>query len=165
MEKPSIILGIDPGTQITGFGIIRNSNPAPQVIDFGCIRPPPRLPASERYLIIFNGIEALIEKYQPDALAIETQFVYRNVQTAMKLGIARGMAILAAARKQISIFEYAPTKAKLAVVGTGAASKEQVQRMVQLLLNLSELPTPDDAADALAIALCHAHTSKKLFTN
>jgi crossover junction endodeoxyribonuclease RuvC len=162
MSKHNIILGIDPGTQITGFGIIRSHAPGPQVLDYGCIRPPARLSCYERYLIIFNAIEALIEKYKPDALAIESQFVYRNAQTAMKLGIARGMALLAATRKQIPIFEYAPKKAKLAVVGTGNASKEQVQRMIQLLLNLPEPPTPEDAADALAIAICHSHSLKFL---
>lgn len=160
MDQPSVILGIDPGTQITGFGIIRIQSPKPQVLDYGCIRPPAKLSCYERYLIIFNGIEALLEKYKPDVLAIESQFVYRNAQTAMKLGIARGMALLAATRKQIPIFEYAPTKAKLAVVGTGTASKQQVQRMIQLLLNLPKPPTPEDAADALAIALCHAHATK-----
>ncbi len=158
MSQPPIILGIDPGTLITGFGIIRVHPQTPQVLDYGCIRPPSKLTCYERYLIIFNSIEALIEKHHPDVLAIESQFVYRNPQTAMKLGIARGMALLAAARKQIPIFEYAPKKAKLAVVGTGTASKEQVQRMIQLLLHLPHPPTPEDAADALAIALCHAHT-------
>jgi crossover junction endodeoxyribonuclease RuvC len=160
MPTPSIILGIDPGTQITGFGIIRTHSSSTQVLDFGCIRPPPRLSCHERYLILFNAIEALVEKHRPHALAIETQFVHRNAQSAMKLGIARGMAILAAMRKEIPIFEYAPKKAKLAIVGKGGASKQQVQRMIQLLLNLPELPTPEDAADALAIALCHAHTLK-----
>lgn len=160
MKNSLTILGIDPGTQVTGFGIIRLQTPAMQVVDYGCIRPPARLSCHERYLIIFNAIEALIEKHQPQALAIETQFVYRNAQSAMKLGIARGMAILAAARKQIPIFEYAPKKAKLAVTGRGTASKEQVQRMIQILLQLPHLPTPEDAADALSIALCHAHTLK-----
>jgi crossover junction endodeoxyribonuclease RuvC len=101
-----------------------------------------------------------MEKYQPDAVAIETQFVYKNVQSAMKLGMARAMGLLAAARRQIPIFEYAPTKAKLAVVGNGGASKMQVQKMIQLLLRLPTLPEPEDAADALALAICHAHTIK-----
>lgn len=155
----AIILGIDPGTQITGFGVIQiQSRGKMEALDYGCIRPPARLVCYERYNIIFDGIEALLDKFQPTAMAIETQFVHRNAQTAMKLGIARGMALLAATRRKIPIFEYAPKKAKRAVVGNGSASKEQVQRMMQILLDLPQLPTPEDAADALAIAMCHAHT-------
>jgi crossover junction endodeoxyribonuclease RuvC len=159
-KEPLVIFGVDPGTQITGFGVIRTRSHILDVLDFGCIRPPTRLSCHERYLIIFEGIEALLDKHKPDALAVETQFFYRNAQSAMKLGIARGMALLAATRRKIPIFEYAPKKAKLAVVGHGSASKEQVQRMIQLLLKLPSPPTPEDAADALAIALCHAHTIK-----
>ncbi len=157
-----VILGVDPGTRITGYGLIACQGGKTIPIDFGCIRPPLRLSCHDRYLAIFEGLEALIERHTPDAIAIETQFVYRNVQSAMKLGIARGMAILAASRKKIPIFEYAPKKTKLAVVGTGAASKHQVQRMIQLLLSLSKLPEPEDAADALAVAICHAHTLKPM---
>ncbi|HSW86767.1 MAG TPA: crossover junction endodeoxyribonuclease RuvC [Rhabdochlamydiaceae bacterium] len=160
MQHPSphkIILGIDPGTRITGFGVIKMKNGSSEPLDFGCIRPPQKLEISERYLVIFNAIDHLIETYQPHAVAIETQFVYKNAQSAMKLGMARGMAILAAARRKIPIYEYAPKKAKKAVVGNGAASKEQVQRMIQVLLRLPQLPEPEDAADALALALCHAH--------
>ena len=153
-----IILGIDPGTQVTGFGMIALHHEGAEVIDYGCIRPPSQLSCHQRYLIIFNAIEDLIEKHHPHALAVETQFVYRNIQSAMKLGIARGMAILAAMRKEVPVFEYAPRKAKLAITGQGNASKSQMQRMIQLLLHLPHLPTPEDAADALAIALCHAHT-------
>lgn len=153
-----IILGIDPGTQVTGYGIIRGEK---KVLDYGCIRPPIKLSPQERYLFIFTGIEYLIEQFAPAALAIETQFVYKNPQSALKLGMARGMAILAAAKKKIDVFEYTPRKAKLAVVGNGAASKEQVQKMVQYLLELPSLPKPEDAADALALALCHAHTLRR----
>lgn len=156
-----IILGIDPGTKVTGYGLIKMKFNTYEVLDFGCIRPPAKAEASEKYLIIFNGIEQLLETYSPDAVAVETQFMYKNAQSSMKLGMARGMAILAAARRKISLYEYAPRKAKLAVVGNGAASKEQVQKMIQVLLHLPKLPTPEDAADALALALCHAHTIKK----
>jgi crossover junction endodeoxyribonuclease RuvC len=159
-QKTGLILGIDPGTRITGYGIINSSQSNPAPIDFGCIRPPHTLPTPERYLIIFNALDHLMEKYQPDAIAIETQFVYKNVQSAMKLGMARAMGLLAAARRQIPIFEYAPKKAKLAVVGNGNASKMQVQKMIQLLLRLKDLPEPEDAADALALAICHAHTTR-----
>ncbi len=111
-----------------------------------------------RYLALFNGIEKLLELYTPDAVAVETQFVYKNVQSAMKLGMARGVVLLAAARRGIPIFEYTPKKAKLAACGNGGASKEQVQRMIQLLLKLPVLPEPEDAADALALAVCHANS-------
>ena len=160
-NQEMIILGIDPGTTVTGYGIIKMKFNTYEVLDFGCIRPPSKADSSEKYLIIFNGIEQLLETYSPEAVAVETQFMYKNAQSSMKLGMARGMAILAAARRKISLYEYAPRKAKLAVVGNGAASKAQVQKMIQLLLKLPELPTPEDAADALALALCHAHTIKK----
>jgi len=155
-KKELVILGIDPGTLITGFGVIKAGSVI-QPLDFGCIRPPSKLPPSQRYLIIFQGIDHLIDKYQPDAIAVETQFVYKNVQSAMKLGMARGMVLLAGAKKNIPLFEYAPKKAKLAVVGNGSASKHQVQKMVQALLRLPEPPEPEDAADALALAICHAN--------
>jgi crossover junction endodeoxyribonuclease RuvC len=158
----SIILGIDPGTRITGYGVIRHKRHTFEPIDFGCIRPPPSLDGPQKYLALFNGIEALLERFQPDAVSVETQFVYKNIQSAIKLGMARGVTLLAAAKRNIPIFEYAPKKAKLAVVGTGTASKEQVQKMVQFLLKLPMLPEPEDAADALALAICHANTLKTI---
>jgi len=153
-----IILGIDPGTHITGYGIILYRPQKVEALDFGCIRPPKKATSSGRYLIIFEAIETLIETHQPEALAVEGQFMHKNAMSALKLGMARGMAILAAERSGIPIFEYAPKKAKKAVVGHGSARKEQVQKMIQTLLNLPELPTPEDAADALALALCHANS-------
>lgn len=154
---PKKIIGIDPGTRITGYGVISFCAPLLQPLDFGCIRPPVHLDAPARYLFLFNGVELLLEKYAPDAVVVETQFVYKNVQSAMKLGMARGMVLLAAARRNIPIFEYAPRKAKQAVTGRGSASKGQVQKMVQHLLCLAEVPEPEDAADALALAICHAN--------
>lgn len=153
-----IILGIDPGTRITGYGIIKVHPHKFETLDFGCIRPPATASSSKKYLIIFEGIKALIDQHKPEALSVEGQFFHKNAMSALKLGMARGMAILAAEMAGIPIFEYAPTKAKKAVVGHGGASKEQVQRMIQKHLNLSELPTPEDAADALALAICHAHS-------
>ncbi|KIC76191.1 Crossover junction endodeoxyribonuclease RuvC [Neochlamydia sp. EPS4] len=155
-----IIIGIDPGTRITGYGIIRVVGNVYQVLDYGCIRPPANYKLTERYLVIFNALEALIHQYSPEALAVETQYVSKNVQSAIKLGMARGIAILAAKKKGIAIFEYSPSKAKLAVVGNGSASKGQVQKMVQLLLKLAQPPKPEDAADALALAICHAHAAQ-----
>lgn len=162
MEKASskdlIILGIDPGTCITGYGIILYSAHKQQALDFGCIRPPAKQLLSQRYLIIFNGLSQLMDRYKPNAVAIETQFVSKNPQSAIKLGMARGMAVLAATQRNIPVYEYAPKRAKQAVVGSGSASKEQVQKMMQLLFQLPLPPTPEDAADALALALCHGHT-------
>ncbi len=158
--KNQIILGIDPGTQITGYGLILVEGHNQKPLDFGCIRPPKECTPAEKYLAIFEGIDALIKRYEPTAVSIETQFFYKNAATALKLGMARGAALIASAKNKIPIYEYAPKKAKLAVVGNGAASKEQVQKMIQLLLKLATLPEPQDAADALALAICHAHTSK-----
>jgi len=160
--RESIILGIDPGTRITGYGAVKGSSHGLNAIDFGCIRPPASLPTSERYLILYESLEKLIERLQPDAIAVETQFVYKNVQSAMKLGIARGMVILAAAKKKLPLYEYAPKRAKQAVVGNGAASKYQVQKMIQMLLQLNSMPEPEDAADALALAICHLHHSTSI---
>jgi crossover junction endodeoxyribonuclease RuvC len=160
MKEEVIILWVDPGTLVTGYGVIRQTDRDWEPLDFGCICPPRKLKIHERYLILFEGIDLLIEKYKPQALSVETQFVYKNVQSALKLGMARGAVMIAAARRGVEVFEYAPTRAKQAVVGNGAASKFQVQRMVQMQLKLSSVPEPEDAADALALALCHAHTRK-----
>lgn len=149
-----VILGIDPGTRITGYGIIRQPF---ALIDFGCIRPPPNLPLEQRYQILFNAVETLVELHKPTAIAVESQFVLKNAQSAIKLGMAKGMVFLAGARAKIPVYEYAPKQAKLAVVGKGQASKFQVQRMIQTLLQLPTLPEPEDASDALALAICCAH--------
>ena len=154
----TIILGIDPGTRVTGYGIISEMS----LVDFGCIRPPPSLPLNDRYLLIYEAVDHLISKHQPHAVSIETQFVYKNAQSALKLGMARGVVIVAAGRRQIPVYEYAPTKAKIAITGSGKASKMQVQKMVQLLFKLPSLPEPEDAADALALALCHLNSIKKV---
>lgn len=153
-----VILGIDPGTHVTGYGLISLHDDGVKALDFGCIRPPKKTRTSKRYLIIYEAIEALVETYNPDEISVEGQFVHKNALSALKLGMARGMAILAAEKRDIPIFEYAPRRAKRAIVGHGAASKEQVQKMIQMLLNLPKVPEPMDAADALALALCHAHT-------
>ncbi len=160
-----IILGIDPGTRITGYGLIRKEGPCFIALDYGCIRPPSNLPLPERYRIIFEGIELLLDRFAPEALAIESQFVLKNPQSAIKLGMAKGMAILAAARRKILVCEYSPSSAKLAVTGNGQASKWQVQSMIQMLLSLPALPEPEDAADALALALCHAQRQRVSVTN
>jgi crossover junction endodeoxyribonuclease RuvC len=160
-----IILGVDPGTLITGYGIIQKTGSRLLALDYGCIRPPSSLPLYERYRIIFESLEVLIERHSPNVLAIESQFILKNAQSAIKLGMAKGMAILAAARKSIPVHEYSPRKAKLAVTGTGTASKWQVQHMIQARLQLPAPPQPEDAADALALALCHAQSEGTVCTN
>lgn len=160
MHKPFRVLGIDPGTRITGYGIIETNGVKHHVVDYGCIRPSPKKTLHERYGDLFEGMEALIEQHRPDVVAVETQFVAKNPQSALKLGMARGVLLLAATRTGIKIFEYAPKTAKLAI-GSGLAKKEDVQRMIKLLLNLAEVPTPEDAADALAVALAHIHRTNR----
>lgn len=157
-----IILGVDPGTQVTGYGLIRVIGSSYTIIDFGAIRPPSHLNLSDRYLIIFDGIQELIDLYAPTVLVVETQYMYKNVQSAIKLGMARGVIMTAAKKRGLSVFGYAPRRAKQAVVGTGKASKTQVQGMVQRLLKLPHPPEPEDAADALALAICHAQTAAHL---
>lgn len=159
-EKPCTILGIDPGTKVTGYGIVQTDGQDYTLIDFGCIRPRPALSLHVRFGLIHEGIATLLNRYSIDALSVETQFIGRNVQSALKLGMARAVAILAATRENIPVYEYSPRKAKLSIVGTGGATKDQVKKMVQTLLNLKDPPQPEDAADALALALCHAHSIK-----
>ena len=150
------MLGIDPGSRATGYGVVHIRSRGVAYVGSGCIRTgsgdmPSRLGE------IYRGVCELIETYEPDELAIESVFVARNPQSALKLGQARGVAIAAAVAAQLPVFEYAARQVKLAVVGTGRANKEQVQHMVQALLELSGKPQAD-AADALAIALCHVNT-------
>lgn len=144
------VIGIDPGTLSTGYGLVQGTN----VLDYGCIRPPSKLPLNDRYLIIFEALEHLIEKFSPEVLVIETQYMHKNPQSAIKLGMARGTCIIAGARKKLEIHEFSPSRVKVATTGSGRASKEQMQRMIQIHYSLNELP-PHDAADALALALCY----------
>ncbi|CRX38784.1 crossover junction endodeoxyribonuclease RuvC [Estrella lausannensis] len=156
-KKSTVILGIDPGTQVTGYGVIHLTERGMEAVDFGCIRPKASLSLHDKYLLIFNGVSHLLDTFQPIALAIETQFVKINPSSALKLGMARGSIIVAARMRGIEVVEYAPTVAKKSITGTGRASKEQVQGMTQKILKLDKLPTPEDAADALSIAICHAN--------
>lgn len=157
--SPSIILGIDPGTRVSGYGLISLQGYHYIPVDYGCIRPPPHFKLSERYLVIYDSIEELIERYRPAVLVVETQFMHKNFQSSLKLGMARGVVMIAAKKKGLPIFEYAPAQAKRAVVGNGRASKFQVQGMIQRLLKLPTPPQPEDAADALALAICHAQAA------
>ncbi len=160
-NQKHIILGIDPGTQITGYGLIATSGQHHEFIQCGTIRTKPDMKLEYRYLRIYEGITALIEDQKPDFISIETQFIQKNVQSAIKIGMARGVVLLLAAQKNIPIFEYAPTKAKMAIVGTGSASKYQVLKMVESLLQIRNISS-EDAADALALAICHAHHHRGL---
>lgn len=156
-QKEYVILGVDPGTVVTGYGVIKLVGGKLFPLDYGAIRPPAKGQVEEKYLAIFEGIEDLAQRFSPDALSVETQFVHKNIQSAIKLGMARGVVMVAAAKKGVAVHHYAPTKAKLAVVGNGKASKAQVQFMIRHLLGLKCDPQPEDAADALALAVCHAN--------
>jgi crossover junction endodeoxyribonuclease RuvC len=160
------VFGIDCGTEVTGFGVVDSDDGGgtarliPKA--FGAIRLVKSKTTAERLDQVFTALSAEIERWSPDTVAIEEVFYSVNAKSALKLGQVRGVALLAAARQAVPVAEYAPLKIKSSVVGYGMASKEQVQFMVARLLNLDELPQPADAADALAIAICHIHTAQTL---
>lgn len=157
-----VILGIDPGMAIMGYGVIESdkNNNKMKVLDYGVVTTPSDMETSQRLLHIFNSVEELIRQYSPDAIAYEELFFNKNVKTALIIGHARGAAVVAGARQGIDLYEYTPLQVKQAVAGYGRADKQQVQSMVKLLLNLREIPKPDDAADALAVAVCHMHSAQ-----
>lgn len=159
----AVILGIDPGFRTTGFGVVRMLGSKPQYVMSGCIRVA-ELPLAERLRTIYDGIKSVILECRPDEVAIEQVFQGKNADSALKLGQARGAAIVAAAEAGIAVSEYSARQVKQAVVGTGAADKTQVQMMVCKLLNLDGVPQAD-AADAIAIALCHGHGMNNLVHN
>lgn len=154
------ILGIDPGSGATGYGIIDTDGFSHAAVLYGAIKTNPKQSFHRRLLKIHENLSAVIVSEKVDSMAIEEVFHATNVQSALRLGHARGIALLAAAQHGLDVFEYSPLEIKNAVVGYGRAEKTQVQTMVRLLLNLSEVPTPDDAADALAVAICHANRIK-----
>ena len=151
-----VVLGIDPGTSVTGYGLVRQEGNRYIALDYGAIRPPRNRRLSERRAIIFEEVGHLLEEHKPDALSLETQFVQKNIRSAMKLSVVGGIITLAATLRDIPVYEYAPSKAKIAISGRGLASKDQVREMCARLLSLGE-PPPSDAADALALAICHFH--------
>lgn len=157
-----VILGIDPGTAITGYGLIAKQGNHLKQITFGAIRTTPETPTALRLQQISRELKLIIKQYQPDVMAVEELFFNKNVRTALVVGQARGVILLSAAEAGLDITEYTPLQVKMAVVGYGRAEKKQVQEMVRILLCLSEIPKPDDAADALAIAICHANSYKQL---
>ncbi len=152
------ILGIDPGTAITGYGLL-DKKPGKLVhVAHGVIRTPAKMPLPERYCMLYNELNLLLHEYQPEVLVTERLFFSSNVNTGIAVGGSIGVVLLSAAQRGIAWHEYRPAEVKLAVVGYGAAEKQQVQYMVTRLLNLVEAPKPDDAADGLAIAICHANS-------
>ena len=155
-----LILGIDPGTAITGYGLIRVEGNHFQVLEYNCIRTAAKTPLYIRLKEVYEAISALIQKHNPNHFAIEELFFNKNVRTALTVAQSRGVAMLAAANAGIEVYEYTPLQVKQSVVGYGRAEKSQVQAMVKAILNLKETPKPDDVADALAIAICHAHSYK-----
>jgi len=151
------ILGIDPGSESTGYGIIESDGSEHHSVAYGAVSTDPIRPFHQRLLEIYRELSAILQEHQVDAVAVEEVFYAANVQSALKLGHARGVALLAAAGKDLPVFEYSPLEIKNSIVGYGRAEKGQVQAMVRFLLKLPEIPSPDDAADALAVAICHAH--------
>lgn len=160
MER--LILGIDPGTAILGYGLVVQNGHKYSAVDHGCIRTSSKLLPEERLILLYNGITKVIAKHQPDEIAVEELFFSKNVKTAMSVAQARGVVLLSAAQAGIKTAEYKPNQIKLAVCGYGGADKRQVQEMVKRLLNMSEIVKPDDAADALAIAICHLNSRRVL---
>lgn len=161
MEGDKIIVGIDPGTTRIGFGIIKK-NERKELIPFGygIIKTPPKISSSKKLLKIGEEITSLFKKIKPAEIALEKIFFFKNSKTAFQVGEARGVILLTAEKLNIPVYEYTPLQVKQAVSSYGRASKNQVQKMVQLILKLKEMPHPDDAADALAIAICHANFKK-----
>jgi len=155
-----IILGIDPGLAIIGYGVIQYDGRKLAIIDYGTITTEAGVPLPRRLSSIYDSMASLIEKFKPDAIAFEELFFNKNVKTALTVGHARGTALVCAEKSGTELFEYTPLQVKQAVCGYGRADKQQVQAMVKMLLNLREIPKPDDAADAVAVAICHAHSSK-----
>ncbi len=158
-EAPTSILGIDPGTAITGYGVVTEVEGSARALAYGVIRTPAHQPLPQRLVTIYAELNALLDRYQPRAVAVEEVFFSKNARTALSVGHARGVVLLAVAQRNIPLFHYKPTQVKQAVTGYGGADKRQVQEMVRMLLGLEEIPRPDDAADALAIALCHLHSA------
>ena len=156
------ILGIDPGYAIVGYGIVDYEANRFKVVDYGAVTTQAHTPFDLRLQTIYNGLSCLIEKYSPDAMSIEKLFFNTNTTTAIDVAQARGVITLAAAQGGLDIAEYTPLQVKQSVVGYGRAEKKQVQEMTRLMLNLKSVPKPDDTADALALAICHAHSAGSL---
>ncbi len=156
------ILGIDPGYAIVGYGLIEYENGKLRPLDYGAVETPAKLPTAERLLKIERDITALVKDVAPDEIAIEELFFNTNITTGIKVAQARGVILLSCAKLCDKLFEYTPLQIKSTVTGNGTAGKQQVEFMVRTLLKLKETPKPDDAADALAAAICHAYTARDI---
>ena len=156
------VLGIDPGYAIVGWGIIDYTANRFSVIDYGAVTTEAKTPFNERLEAVYDGVEDIIKRYKPSALAIEKLFYNTNAKTVIDVAQARGVINLAAVKNGVPIFEYTPLQVKQSVVGYGRAEKKQVQEMTRVILKLEKIPKPDDTADALAMAICHAHASGSL---
>ena len=156
------ILGIDPGYAIVGYGVLDYRSNHFGIVDFGAITTPAGMDFGRRLEIIYDEMQVLIEKTKPEAMAIEKLFYNTNAKTVIDVGQARGVLLLAAQKNHLPIYEYTPLQVKQSVGGSGRAEKKQVQEMTRLMLHLDKVPKPDDTADALAMAICHAHTSGSL---
>ena len=155
-----LVIGIDPGTAITGYGLVKeNADGSLAVVDYGVILTSNEMTMAERLLELHRRLSELLLLHRPDGGAVEKLFFQRNVRTAISVGQGRGVAMLALAQAGLPVTEYTPLEVKQAIVGYGGADKNQVQQMVRALLELDEIPQPDDAADALAVAICHVHSA------
>lgn len=154
------ILGIDPGYAIVGFGVVESDRGNFKAVDYGVIETSKELKMPQRLNMIWDGMNALIDRFQPDHVAVEELFYFSNAKTVIPVAQARGVILLSVQLRKIDLFEYTPLQIKQAITGYGNADKAQMQQMIKVLLNLSSVPRPDDAADALCAALCHAQTAK-----
>jgi len=155
-----IILGIDPGTAITGWGVIKETKKAIEMVAYGCIETSKNNTDVQRLKETASDLEVIIKEYQPDEMAIEELFFFKNLKTAIKVAQSRGVLMYVTAQNKVSVDEYTPLQIKQALTGYGRADKKQMQLMVQQVLKLKEIPKPDDAADALAVAVCHQQSRK-----
>lgn len=159
------IIGIDPGYAIVGFGVLEYNRAQFQVVDYGAVTTPADIDFNSRLLEIYNDLCYILDKFRPDFLAIERLYFTSNQKTAIDVAQARGIVLLAARQRNIEVFEYTPLQVKQSVTGYGKAVKKQVQEMTTRILKLPEIPKPDDTADALAIAICHAHSYNSQLSN
>lgn len=157
-----VILGIDPGYAIVGYGVINYEANKFSVVDYGAILTEAGTPFETRLEIIYDDLNSIMQRCSPDAMSIEKLFYNTNAKTVIDVAQARGVTVLAAHKNKVPIFEYTPLQVKQSVVGYGRAEKKQVQEMTRVILKLEKIPKPDDTADALAMAICHAHTSGSL---
>ncbi|MEK7096618.1 MAG: crossover junction endodeoxyribonuclease RuvC [Patescibacteria group bacterium] len=160
--ESKIILGIDPGTNIIGWGVVKKEGSKFIALKFGCVNVKSKTDPGDGLLLIYEAISDIIKNEKPSEMAIERLFFFRNQKTVMSVAEARGVVILSAKKNKIPVFEYTPLQIKQAVSGYGRADKKQIQEMIKLTFGLKESPKPDDVADALAVAVCHASTNQKI---